>query len=72
VSIAQVGNDASERIMAKLGMRLERGTIDPTCGRPVRVRAITKRTTHINEPARANQRPGRAIGGPLTLVSQGL
>jgi RimJ/RimL family protein N-acetyltransferase len=36
VSIAQVGNDASERIMAKLGMRLDRETVDPTCNRPVR------------------------------------
>jgi RimJ/RimL family protein N-acetyltransferase len=42
ISIAQVGNDASERIMAKLGMRLERETVDPTCDRPVRVHAITK------------------------------
>jgi RimJ/RimL family protein N-acetyltransferase len=42
VSIAQVGNDASERIMGKLGMRLERETVDPTCNRPVRVHAITK------------------------------
>ncbi|MFD8295756.1 GNAT family N-acetyltransferase [Streptomyces bauhiniae] len=37
VSIAQVGNDASERIMAKLGMRPFRETSHPTCGRPVRV-----------------------------------
>jgi RimJ/RimL family protein N-acetyltransferase len=42
VSIAQVGNDASERVMEKLGMRLERETIDPTCNRPVRVHVITK------------------------------
>jgi RimJ/RimL family protein N-acetyltransferase len=42
VSIAQVGNDASEHIMAKLGMRLGRETVDPACGRPVRVHAITK------------------------------
>ena len=42
VSIAQVGNAASEHIMAKLGMRLERETADPTCHRPVRVYAITK------------------------------
>ncbi len=34
VSIAQVGNDASERIMGKLGMRLERDTVDPACGAP--------------------------------------
>ncbi|MFB5192255.1 GNAT family N-acetyltransferase [Alicyclobacillus fastidiosus] len=41
LSICQVGNDASERIMQKLGMHLERETIDPTCGRPVKVYAIT-------------------------------
>ncbi|MFJ3224539.1 GNAT family N-acetyltransferase [Streptomyces sp. NPDC086783] len=37
VSIAQVGNGASERIMIKLGMRLARETVNPTCGRRVRV-----------------------------------
>ncbi|WP_082806741.1 GNAT family N-acetyltransferase [Ferroacidibacillus organovorans] len=41
LSICQVGNDASERIMQKLGMHLERETIDPTCGCPVKVYAIT-------------------------------
>jgi RimJ/RimL family protein N-acetyltransferase len=45
VSIFQIGNDASERIMQKLGMRLERETIDPTCGRPVKVYAITSPVT---------------------------
>lgn len=42
VSIAQAGNAASERIMAKLGMRLERETVHPTLGRPLRVHAITR------------------------------
>ena len=42
VSIAQVGNDASERIMAKLGMRVERETTDRTCTREVRVWEITR------------------------------
>jgi RimJ/RimL family protein N-acetyltransferase len=42
VSIAQAGNDASERIMAKLGMRLERETTDQTCTREVRVWEITR------------------------------
>jgi hypothetical protein len=28
--------------MAKLGMRLDRETTDPGCGRPVRVHAITR------------------------------
>ncbi len=37
VSIIQVGNVASERITAKLGMRLARETVNPTCGRRVRV-----------------------------------
>ena len=42
VSIHQIGNDASERVMRKLGMRLDRETIDPSCDRPVRVYAITR------------------------------
>lgn len=37
VSITQVGNNASERIMAKLGMHPVRETVDPTGGRRVRV-----------------------------------
>lgn len=37
VSIHQVGNDASVRIMQKLGMRFERETMDQTCGRLVRI-----------------------------------
>jgi RimJ/RimL family protein N-acetyltransferase len=37
VSIIQVGNGASERVAAKLSMRMERETVSPTCGRPVRV-----------------------------------
>jgi RimJ/RimL family protein N-acetyltransferase len=56
VSIAQVGNDASERIMAKLGMRLQRETVDPSCNRPVRVYTITK-TGYISAGQRG--RPGR-------------
>jgi RimJ/RimL family protein N-acetyltransferase len=42
VSIHQVGNDASGRIMEKLGMRFERETVDPSCGRRVRVYEITR------------------------------
>jgi RimJ/RimL family protein N-acetyltransferase len=42
ISIAQVGNDASERIMGKLGMRLDRETVDPTYGRSIRVHVITE------------------------------
>ncbi|MFR9757049.1 GNAT family N-acetyltransferase [Streptomyces sp. TR06-5] len=41
VSIAQVGNHASERIMTKLGMRPVRETVDPHHGRPVRVFALS-------------------------------
>jgi RimJ/RimL family protein N-acetyltransferase len=37
VSITQVGNDASERIMTKLGMHPVRETVNPTGGRRVRV-----------------------------------
>ncbi|MFZ3566549.1 GNAT family N-acetyltransferase [Streptomyces sp. BH097] len=37
VSITQVGNDASERIMTKLGMRPVRETVNPVGGRRVRV-----------------------------------
>lgn len=39
-SIHQIGNDASERIMRKLGMVLERRTVDPTCRRRVNVYRI--------------------------------
>jgi RimJ/RimL family protein N-acetyltransferase len=40
VSIAQVGNTASERIMAKLGMRLALETRTPGGGRQVRVHEL--------------------------------
>lgn len=42
VAVVQIGNDASEAVMRKLGMRLERATVDPTSGRPVRVYEITR------------------------------
>lgn len=41
VSITQVGNDASQRIMTKLGMHLVRETVHPTGGRRVRVFALS-------------------------------
>ncbi|GAA3145976.1 GNAT family N-acetyltransferase [Streptomyces rectiviolaceus] len=50
VSIAQVGNEASERIMHKLGMRVERGTFDPTCGRALRIHAIDAPATEDRSP----------------------
>lgn len=42
VSIAQVGNDASERVMEKLGMRLARETVAVDFARPVRVHVLTR------------------------------
>lgn len=41
VSILQTGNTASENIMLKLGMHLDRELIGSNSGRPVRVYAIT-------------------------------
>ncbi|MFJ7958097.1 GNAT family N-acetyltransferase [Streptomyces sp. NPDC096319] len=41
VSIAQVGNGASERIMTKLGMRPVREAVAPSHGRRVRVFALS-------------------------------
>lgn len=37
VSIYQIGNEASARIMQKLGMAFDRKTIDPTCARKIEV-----------------------------------
>jgi RimJ/RimL family protein N-acetyltransferase len=37
VSICQTGNDASERIMHRLGMTFDRKTVDPSCNRQVHV-----------------------------------
>ncbi|MFG2012766.1 GNAT family N-acetyltransferase [Micromonospora sp. NPDC048868] len=51
VSIHQVGNDASARVMRRLGMRLDRTTTDPSAGRPVRVYAID-----LDEPAAGGTR----------------
>ena len=42
VAIVQTGNAASERVMQKIGMSLERETVDPTSGRQVRVYEITR------------------------------
>lgn len=42
VSIYQIGNSASGRVMEKLGMRLERETVDPANGRPLRVCEVYK------------------------------
>jgi RimJ/RimL family protein N-acetyltransferase len=53
VSIHQVGNGASGRIMEKLGMRFERDTVDPSCGRPVRVWEITRSDWQRRAPGAA-------------------
>lgn len=37
VSIHQVGNDASGRIMTKLGMTFDREAVDPSCGRAIHI-----------------------------------
>jgi RimJ/RimL family protein N-acetyltransferase len=42
VSIHQGGNVASEKLMQKLGMRLERETVHPTWKRPIRVYDINR------------------------------
>lgn len=42
VSIAQIGNTASERVMDKLGMVVERETTTPATGRRVRVHELTR------------------------------
>ena len=42
IAIVQVGNDASEAVMRKLGMTLEREATDPGSGRAVRVYEITR------------------------------
>ena len=52
VSIHQVGNGASGRIMEKLGMRFERETVDPSCDRPVRVYEIVRSDWHQGRLAR--------------------
>ncbi len=43
VSIIQVGNHASERVVHKLGMRLRRELTPGGSGRPTRVHALTRR-----------------------------
>jgi RimJ/RimL family protein N-acetyltransferase len=41
VSIYQADNHASARIVQKLGMRFDRETVDPTCGRSIEVYRAT-------------------------------
>ncbi|MGI5399479.1 GNAT family N-acetyltransferase [Streptomyces sp. CA-135486] len=40
ISILRVGNDASENVMRKLGMELERETVHPVYGFPLHIHAI--------------------------------
>ena len=42
VSIYQTGNDASARVMIKIGMEFDHETVDPACNRPLRIYAATK------------------------------
>jgi len=42
IAIVQIGNEASERIMTKLGMHAERQTVDPATGRLLRVYEVTR------------------------------
>ncbi len=70
VSIHQVGNEASGRIMEKLGMRLERETVHPTHGRALRVFELTRRAW---EGGILNHRPrfSNNITPPRDLPSSG-
>ncbi|MEM8983385.1 MAG: GNAT family N-acetyltransferase [Pseudomonadota bacterium] len=43
ISIHQVGNDASARIMQKLGLQFRTALVDPTCDRPVHIYAASRR-----------------------------
>ncbi|MEW1776032.1 GNAT family N-acetyltransferase [Streptomyces sp. NPDC086777] len=52
VSIVQVGNDASERIVTKLGMRPVRETANPTSGWPVRVFELSSERYAATGPRR--------------------
>ena len=56
IAVVQIGNDASERIMTKLGMHAERQTADPATGRPLRVYEVT-RATYLAAKRRATH-PG--------------
>ena len=45
VSVIQVGNEGSQRIMEKLGMTFERETVDPSCDRKIKVYEIKAAAT---------------------------
>ncbi|WP_436957708.1 GNAT family N-acetyltransferase [Streptomyces sp. SudanB182_2057] len=60
LSIVQVGNDASERITAKLGMRLERETVTPVSDRRVRVFELSAERYAYRTTARTSEAAARA------------
>ncbi|MFF2073727.1 GNAT family N-acetyltransferase [Kitasatospora sp. NPDC058162] len=51
ISIARIGNTASERVMAKLGLRAERETTVPGNGTAVRVHELTRARYLARRPA---------------------
>jgi RimJ/RimL family protein N-acetyltransferase len=62
VSVHQVGNGASGRIMEKLGMRLERETVDPSCARPVRVYEMARsHWARVARPTAASDEGSRGL-----------
>ncbi len=46
ISIRDLANDASRRVMEKLGMRFDHQTVVPATGQPVAVHAITRTEYH--------------------------
>lgn len=50
VSICQAGNIASSRVMQKLGLKFDRRSTDPTCGRDVLIYRLSRTPKH--EPKR--------------------
>jgi RimJ/RimL family protein N-acetyltransferase len=58
VSVHQIGNRASERIMIKLGMHQDRDTVHPAAELPVRVYAITRATYPHDSAPPADTPPG--------------
>ncbi|OLB77760.1 MAG: GNAT family N-acetyltransferase [Actinobacteria bacterium 13_2_20CM_2_71_6] len=58
VGVYVLGNDASARVMAKLGMRFDRDTTEILYGRPVRIHAISR-----EEYATRSGGVGESVGG---------
>lgn len=68
VSVHQIGNSASARIMEKLGMTFDRATVDPSCDRAVRVYRIRRRPAAQASSWRFPQLdPARRPDAPATL-----